>query len=77
MSEFIVISSAIVSLVSIILYTILIVRYNKKIQDTIDGTDIILEFCLEKTIERYIEEEKYEEADAASSYLNYLRSRYQ
>ena len=77
MSEFIVISSAIVSLVSIILYTILIVRYNRKIQDTIDGTDIILEFCLEKTIERYIEEEKYEEADAASSYLNYLRSRYQ
>jgi len=77
MSEVIVIGSSIISLVVTTLYVLLVIKYNRRINETIDSTDVLLEYCLEKTIERYIETEQYEKADEATSVLNYLRSRYE
>jgi len=77
MNEAIVIVSAITSLVVTTLYILLVVKYNRRINETVDSTDVILEYCLEKTIERYIETEQYEKAEETTQVLNYLRSRYE
>jgi hypothetical protein len=77
MNEVILICVGVLAVASSTFHAILVYRIKRDISDVIYDTEIILEFCLEKTLEHYNETEQYEKAQECTEYLNHLRSRYQ